>query len=339
MATLAPIAEIGDKRSDVPFPHGYRPPKRFLLRIGRYNRTKLVRSAAIALADYAVLIGVPIMAVMLRLRQPAAIVAFVLLAWLAAGRALRGLECLTHEASHYNISRSHNLNDAIGNVFAAIPTFQFVNQFRSGHIPKHHQQFGTSFDPDLRRYDELDLHSIDRSTAWRFTKDIASRLPRYIGGWFRNTGTDARTIAAAASWHMIFYIAPLAVVVGFVRAVELWAVFFAVPFLSILPVIRLIGEAGEHVYRGSVTVFEATVSNVGVIHSALIHPHGDGFHLVHHLWPSVPHHQLKALHQTLIDADPAGFATSRQRYSVIEEPPHPDQHENVSPNNPRNSEC
>jgi len=323
MANLASIAEDGVKYRDVPLSHGYKPPKHFLLWLGRYNATKLARSAVTALVDCMIIVGMPLMAVTLHLRQPVAIGAFVLLAWVAVSRALRGLECLTHEASHYNISRSHNLNDAIGNILAAIPTFQLVGQFRSGHVPKHHQLFGTSLDPDLRRYDELDLHSIDRSKIWRFARDIARRLPRYMGGWFRNTGTDARTIAAAMSWHIVFYIAPLAVAAGFVRAIELWAIFFAVPFLCVLPVIRLIGEAGEHVYRGSATVFEATVSNVGRIHKALIHPHGDGFHLVHHLWPSVPHHQLEAAHRMLIDLDPTGFNTSRQRNSLIEEPAHP----------------
>jgi fatty acid desaturase len=323
MSTLAPAADDGDKLLDSPLPHGYMPPKRFLLLLGRYNATSLVRSMIAALIDLGVIIGLPHAAVMLGLRQWATIGVFVVASWLVAARALRGLECLTHEASHFNISRSRRVNDIVGNVVAAIPTFQLVSQFRAGHVPKHHQRFGTSIDPDLRRYDELDLHTIDRSTPWSFTKAIARRLPRYVSGWFRNTGADAATMTVAVAWHLIFFIMPLALVAGILHAIELWAIFFVVPFLVVLPVIRLIGEAAEHVYRESATVFDATVSNVGVIHQVLIHPHGDGFHLVHHLWPSVPHHQLGAAHRTLLALDAAGFGASRQRHSLIEEPPHP----------------
>lgn len=323
MSTYAPLADEGDKHSDVPLPHGYRAPKRFQLQLGRFKATRTIRSMLTALADLAVILGVPFLAMWLRLEQPGAIVVFALSAWVATARALRGLECLTHEASHYNVSRARHINDLVGDMLAAIPTFQFVSQFRAGHVPKHHQHFGTSLDPDLRRYDELDLHAIDRSTGWTFTKSIARRLPRYIGGWFRNTGTDATTMIAALAWHIVFYITPLALVVGVPRAITLWLVFFAVPFLTILPVFRLVGEAAEHVYRGSTSVFDATVSNVGAVHRVLIHPHGDGFHLVHHLWPSVPHHQLGVAHRTLLAADPDGYGMSRQRQSVTDEPLHP----------------
>jgi len=322
VSTLASVADDSDKRLDVPLPYGYKPPKRFLLLLGLYNGTNLTWSVITALTDLAIIVGMPFAVILLRLRHPVAFGAFVIGAWIAVSRALRGLECLTHEASHFNLTRSRIVNDVVGDMLAAVPTFQFVSQFRSGHGPKHHQRFGTSVDPDRCRYDELELHTIDRSNAWRFTQGIARRLPQYVAGWFRNTGADAKTMAAGLTWHLAFFITPLAFVVGILHAVELWTVFFAVPFLAVLPVIRLIGEAAEHVYRESTTVFDATVSNVGIIHRVLIHPHGDGFHLVHHLWPSVPHHQLGAAHRTLIAADPKGFGTSRLRRSLTEKPPY-----------------
>lgn len=324
MATHAPIADDGDKHLDVPLPHGYKTPNPFQLLLGRFKSTSTVRSVVTALADIAAILSAPLLAVWLHFQQPVAVAVFVVTMWIATARALRGLECLTHEASHYNLSRVPAVNDALGNLLAAMPAFQIVGQFRSGHVPSHHHAFGTRIDPDLARHDALDLHSIDRSTARRFAMSIARRLPRYVGGWFRNTGANGTTLATSLAWHALVYIAPLALIVGLPRAIALWAVYFAAPFILVLPVIRLVGEAAEHVYRGSNTVFNATVSNVGLMHRAIIHPHGDGYHLVHHLWPSVPHHQLAAAHQTLLEIDPDGFGTGRQRRTLTEEPPHPE---------------
>lgn len=326
MSTLARAADDGDKRSNAPLPHGHTPPKRFILQLGQFNRTALGRSILTALFDHALIFVAPLVAIALRNLHPAAIVLYVAASFLVVSRALRGLECLTHEASHYNLSRSHRLNDWVGNLLAAIPTFQLVGQFRENHGPGHHQQFGTSYDPDLRRYDGLDLHSIDRSNAWSFTRDIARRLPRYIGGWFRNTGADARTMLVGLLWHVVFYIAPLWLLVGVGRAVALWVVFLVVPFLTVLPTIRLIGEAAEHVYIGATSVFTATVSNTGFIHRLLIHPHGDGYHLLHHLWPSVPHHRLKDADHALAELDPDGFGAARRRHSLLEKPAAPGTH-------------
>jgi fatty acid desaturase len=69
-----------------------------------------------------------------------------------------------------------------------------------------------------------------------------------------------------------------------------------------LSVIRFICEAGEHNYKASRTVFET--SNIkGFIPRLLVYAHGDGYHIVHHLFPSMPLHKLKRTHEFLIAAD------------------------------------
>ena len=53
------------------------------------------------------------------------------------------------------------------------------------------------------------------------------------------------------------------------------------------------------------TAFNATISNLGWAHRWIIHPHGDGHHSLHHLWSSVPHHQIAKMHLTLAELDKA----------------------------------
>ena len=46
-------------------------------------------------------------------------------------------------------------------------------------------------------------------------------------------------------------------------------------YALVLPVIRMIGEAGEHRYLAGDTVFNATISNLGWAHKWIVHPHGE----------------------------------------------------------------
>jgi fatty acid desaturase len=84
----------------------------------------------------------------------------------------------------------------------------------------------------------------------------------------------------------------------------------------------MIGELSEHVYgeaalsshaaaagnaEGGQTVFDATVTNMGPVHRLLFHPFGDGYHLLHHLYPSVPGCRLGRLHRALKVADPETY--------------------------------
>ena len=58
---------------------------------------------------------------------------------------------------------------------------------------------------------------------------------------------------------------------------------------------------------GATSVAEATTSNIGLLDRLLIHPHGDGYHVAHHLWPRIPHHQLPAFHREAVLSASAGL--------------------------------
>ncbi|MFD8889981.1 fatty acid desaturase [Streptomyces sp. NPDC059566] len=87
-----------------------------------------------------------------------------------------------------------------------------------------------------------------------------------------------------------------------------------------LHVLRLIAEADEHIYSDSGTVFDATVSHVGLLHRVPVHPHADGYHTVHHLWPGIPHHALRRVHFMLMVQDPEYARRIRIRYRLLDTP-------------------
>lgn len=103
---------------------------------------------------------------------------------------------------------------------------------------------------------------------------------------------------------------------GAVAAVVMWVVAYGLA----LPVIRLIAESSEHVYCNADTVFDATVSNLGVVQRVLFHPHGDGYHTVHHMLPGVPHHRIAKLHRALVENDLVYVANLMVRTRVLQLP-------------------
>lgn len=224
----------------------------------------------------------------------------------AIGRGQRGLEALTHETTHFNIvgrrSRSEKvINDIVGAVLFAAPSFCTVAAVRASHTA-HHSLFGTDKDPDLQRYRNDDLESLDRDTLFRYMTGVVRRLPGYVVGWWRAIGTDLAAVASGVLWHTLVFVI-LFFFLGFATAVAVTAVVLS-SNVVVLTIIRFVGEAAEHQYSGTGTVIAATYTNDGWAHRLVFHPHADGIHTVHHLWPGIPHHALRKVHKALMEHDP-----------------------------------
>lgn len=227
-------------------------------------------------------------------------------AMLFGGRAMRGLECLVHEASHYNLTRAKAVNDAVADLLCAWPVLSQVSNYRKSHMV-HHRAFGHATDPDRIRFSALGIDKLDRTDPWRFTLGVGQRLLPYVPGWWWAIGVDGATIARFSMWHTAAFLAPASLILGWQQALVLWALTWAVPVFLALPILRFVAETAEHDYEEedaeTQVIFKTTWSNVGWIHHWIFHPHNDGFHAVHHLYPSVPHHALPRVHERLISED------------------------------------
>ncbi|MBV9450179.1 MAG: fatty acid desaturase [Streptosporangiaceae bacterium] len=235
------------------------------------------------------------------------------------GRQLRALENLVHEASHFNWSRQRRaINDVLAVVLAVIPTGAWLSGYRQSHF-LHHGRFGSAADPDRRRYSELALEDLSRTQFLGFTVGLSRRFWQYQRGWLGTLGDAPWLTVIPTAWATIWIVLPVWVTQGF-RAAGVAAAIWLAAYLLALPIIRFIAESSEHIYRGSTTVFDATVSNLGLVHRLILHPHGDGYHTVHHMWPGVPHHRIARLHRFLMVND-CWYATRLQlRTRVLQTP-------------------
>ncbi|RRS01226.1 fatty acid desaturase [Glycomyces terrestris] len=313
-------SQIVDKVESHRYRRGYSTPAALREDIKAAHRTRPWRTAAAAVADQAAMIAACAAAGWLLTVQPFAGLVAAVLAAVLTGRQLRALENLVHEGSHFNWSRKHRLlNDVLATALAALPTGARLAGYRESHL-RHHGAFGTDEDPDRQRYRELDLEALDRSSAAAFALGLLRRLPAYQRTWWRDSLQTAPALALVpVAWGLAAAAAPAWAAAG-PRAAAASAAVWLAGYALALPVLRFIAEASEHVYTGSDTVFDATVSNLGTLQRALIHPHNDGYHTVHHLWPGVPHHRLAWLHRRLMAADPEYATRLRRRSGVLATP-------------------
>jgi fatty acid desaturase len=278
-------------------------------RLHDLRRTNLVLTTAAAVVDLACFVGIGVTVGFVWRWLPwetAATVSFA--ATVLMARPLRALENLVHEASHYNWSRTKWLNDAAATFLAAFPVLLTVGSYRNSHL-RHHNEFGTANDPDLRRFMTLDMDGLDRSSPWRLAVGMVRRLPRYETGWIRSLARSRGALAGVVWYGVLLVVMRYLGVPIQILWVALIGMLWAM--LVTLPVLRLIGESEEHLYSEG-TIFAATVSNVGLLHRWYVHPHGDAYHLEHHLHETVPWFNVRRLSKLLVKSDKGNFGGRRR---------------------------
>ncbi|MFB7618830.1 fatty acid desaturase family protein [Kitasatospora sp. NPDC056181] len=292
--------------------------------IGEAHRTRLAVSLALASSDH---VSIPLAALVVAwpgwwstVPTGAAGLLVGLAAVALTGRQLRGLECMLHEASHFNWSRHHRgVNDFCAGVLSCVPTGVRISRYRESHLV-HHSRLGTADDPDRQRYQEYRIEGLDRSGPAVFSRGLVQRLYAYQRSWITETANDLFAVAAPVLWALLTIALPAALLWGGQAALTGCAVWLLGHVVA-LPVIRFVGESSEHSYGDADTVFDSTVTNLGPVQRWVFHPHSDGYHTVHHLWPGTPHHRLRSVHEALSAADPSGYAERlRTRHRVLSDP-------------------
>jgi fatty acid desaturase len=100
----------------------------------------------------------------------------------------------------------------------------------------------------------------------------------------------------------IFFIFNIVLWISFFHQWVNFALIWLIPFLSVFQIIRFFAEVSEHggLYKSEDQV-EMTRNNL--IHPIIrffLYPHGDAYHLTHHLMPGIPHYHLPVAHHFLM---------------------------------------
>jgi fatty acid desaturase len=226
-------------------------------------------------------------------------VAVYVLAALVIGSRQKGLENLMHEGTHLNLSPDPVKNDRIA--------FWLVGMWmtpgwtpaleRPGHIGAHHENFGIrGRDFEFFDYQALGLGRLPSESLMAGARLLAHTFLRTT--WWRIHGVVHSF--GRRGWVLL---CSVAIVIGATGLLLPLVLYWFVPYLFVYMPMRFLSEVSEHMALGHGSEFRTTRNKLGWFQKYVMHPHGDGYHLVHHLYPRIPHHNLARAHRLLL-ADP-----------------------------------
>lgn len=256
-----------------------------------------------------------------------------LLAGVVIGSRIQCLAVMMHEACHRMLFSNRRLNDLIGDIFVAYPLALSVDLYRVAHMV-HHRHTNTMRDFDYRvQRKDPDQHFPKSG------RQMGVLLLRSIFGLnYYRVARAGRIWAPIANFHnprrfgfdyrlglRLRYIVWAVLVYGLILASPWrWQILglFTIPqfiWVNVFNRIRAMAEhngvADERELNGTRTVIPTLLDRF------LIAPFNVSYHLEHHLFPSVPGHNLRRLHRHLM-TDPAYAAdahVTRGYWGVIRE--------------------
>lgn len=256
-----------------------------------------------------------------------------LLAGCVIGTRIQCLAVMMHEACHGLLFSNRRINDLIGDILVSYPLALSIDLYRVAHMV-HHRHTNTARDYDYRAQRKDPDQHFPKSPA----RMLVLLLRSVTGLNYYRVARPARVWSPLANFHnpmkfgfdyrlalRIRYVVWAILVYGLI----LWSPWrwqilglFLIPqfiWLNVFNRIRAMAEhngvSDEKEISGTRTVIPTLLDRI------LIGPLNVGYHLEHHLFPSVPWHNLRRLHQHLM-TDPTYAAEAhitRGYWGVIRE--------------------
>ena len=212
------------------------------------------------------------------------------IALLIIGNRQRALGNILHDCSHRNVSRNPRLNDVLAKILVAPLVFTDFDNYRKTHL-MHHKHLGDKErDPEYMHgnsWKKTFLANLTSPAIWSraLVGDFAASIPVkrkiYIGIW----------------WLAILIF--IAEFLGSLNACILFGLWLSARATTFF-IITLFREMCDHfgLESGGIFLFTRDIISTGPLRY-LIHPRNDGYHLTHHLLPTVPYHYLPQAHKEL----------------------------------------
>jgi len=211
------------------------------------------------------------------------------------GNRQRALGNLLHEASHYNFGDNKSLADWMSTLLVALPLFSPLYRYRELHN-SHHRYLGRpSGDVDL-------IEGIFKSDA-RWYQMFFWQACSFKVWWGSTLGLipQINTIGRMKifTWWISFLL-----ILGYITSMEfsitfllVW-VFARATTFHLITVFREISDHGG-LMPGNIIDFTRNNPTQGVLRM-IFHPHNNGYHLAHHLDPSIPYFAFPKAHKLLM---------------------------------------
>jgi fatty acid desaturase len=224
----------------------------------------------------------------------------VIAALFLIGARQLGLAVLMHEASHRSLFANKKLNDWAGNWLCAYPVWSDLTPYRPYHL-QHHAHTGEPTDPDLGLVAPFPItraslrrkvfRDLSGQTGAKFA---VAAFKRTFGRWNEDPGARRAAIGVAVTNAILLGVLTLA---GHPALYLLWAG----AWLTTNTLVTRIRSIAEHALTPE--ALEPRGRTRTAIPSwwerLLIAPNCVNYHMEHHLLITVPHYNLRAMHERL----------------------------------------
>ncbi|PHP20004.1 fatty acid desaturase [Sphingobium sp. IP1] len=249
------------------------------------------RNALLLALQWAVMIAACVIAIRVD-RWPAYLIAGIVI-----GTRIQVLAVMMHEACHGMLFSNRRINDLIGDLFVAYPFALSVDLYRAAR-----KDSDQDFPKDGRAMAVLLLRSLTGVNYYRVARPARVWSPLANFHNPMRFGFDFRL--ALRVRYVVWVLLVYGVILWSPWRWQILGLFLVPQFLwmNVFNRIRAMAEhngvTDESEIRGTRTVIPTLIDRI------LIGPLNVSYHLEHHLFPSVPWHNLRRLHRHLMASDP-----------------------------------
>lgn len=221
------------------------------------------------------------------------------------GTRMRALGNIVHECAHFAFVPSKYGNILIGKLLCAIEFSNFEVYQRSHFL--HHRHLGNpQKDGDMQSYLKIAAHlPLSQPKKWRrYFVCLCTFNPVNLVYMFKKSFSPL----SQKMWFNVFQILYMGMLLFlvFYFGIEFFFIFYIFPLLFTYQQIKIFSDLCDH----DMVYFNKDIQNRTCNHIFRIpflnwffFPRNDAYHLVHHLYPSLPTRYFKAKHHYLLKKD------------------------------------
>jgi fatty acid desaturase len=220
------------------------------------------------------------------------------------------LLALMHDATHYRLSKNRLWNDFASDMFCSFPMGVSTDLYRRGHL-QHHAHTNTENDPywtGMRAHEDWRWPK-DQLIALRlFACDLLGLAAHKVCFLFFNwsparAAVDRQTVLSSSErLRLVVFLICSVTLLSVFHLWLTWLLFWVVPAVSIFAAMVRLRSIAEHLVLESEHELNKTrhvTSNP--LERFLVAPLNLNYHIVHHLYPSIPFYNLPRAHEIIME--------------------------------------
>lgn len=275
---------------------------RILNDVRKYSLLSPMLSFGAILFDYVLIFGLVFTAVHFASAPVSAVVIFII------GSRQHALLLLMHDGAHSRLANNKKVNLYISDLLCAFPLFVTTSNYRKSHLG-HHKYLNTELDPDLkmRRNKEWEFPKTKNAVALILLRQITGLNAFHILGKIYRFGVKNKTVDKKEQTPLIQKIVRLCyylLLITGLTVFHVWPLFllyWILPAFTVLPFLLRLRSLAEHFgLEWSHELNSSRNVTTNLFSTFFLVPHSANYHLLHHLYPSIPFYNLKKLHRSLM---------------------------------------